>query len=122
MVYDKVLIINGVDISKYLSNYKPYPNTMVKNEDRNAKGDLTFDIVNQKAKIESSVKDELPEADVQVILNAVSSYKVTCQYRDTRTGTMKTINGYVPDPQPEPKQIISGKTVYNGFNLNVIEM
>lgn len=95
---------------------------MVKNEDRNAVGDLTFDIVNQKAKVETTVSDDLPEADVQVILNAVSSYKVTCQYRDTRTGMMQTINGYVPDPQPEAKQIIEGKTTYNGFNLNVIEM
>ena len=122
MIYDKVLIINGVDVSKYLEKYKPYPNTMVKNEDRNAKGDLTFDIVNQKIKIECSVKDGLSESAVQIILNAVASYKVTCQYRDTKTGTLKTISAYVPDLQPEPKRIINGKTIYNGFNLNVIEM
>lgn len=122
MVYDKVLIINGVDVSKYLSSYKPYPNTMVTNEERNAKGDLTFDIVNKKTKIESTVKAGLKESDVQIILNAVDSYKVTCQYRDTRTGIMKTINAYVPDPQPEPKIIKAEKTIYGEFALTVIEM
>ncbi len=122
MIYDKVLIINNVDISSYLSSYKPYPNTMVTNEERNAKGDLTFDIVKKKAKIECTVMDGLTETEVQTILNAVDSYKVSCQYRDTRTGIMKTINAYVPDPQPEPKTIKAGKTIYGEFPLTVIEM
>lgn len=122
MIYDKVLIINGVDVSKYLSSYKSYPNTLVTNEERNAKGDLTFDIVNKKIKIESTVREGLTESEVQAIINAVASYKVTCQYRDTKTGNMKTISAYVPDPQPEPKEIRPGKTIYNSFALTVIEM
>lgn len=122
MVYDKVLIINNVDVSAYLSAYKPYPNTMVTNEQRNAKGDLTFDIVTKKAKIECSTRENLSESEVQIILNAVAGYRVSCQYRDTKTGTMKTISAYVPDPQPEPSAIVMGKTVYKEFALTVIEM
>ena len=51
-----VLKINNVDITPYLTKYKPYPNTMVTNEGRNAKGKMSFDIVAKKAKIETEVE------------------------------------------------------------------
>lgn len=116
-----ILEINGVDISIYVSKYKAYPNTMVTNENRNAKGTLTFDIVGKKVKIETTIMP-LPEKDVQIILNAVERYIVTCRYRDTKTGALKTIKAYVPDPQPEPITIKAGKTIYSEFALNIIEM
>ncbi len=117
-----VLKINNVDLSEYIASYSPYKNTMVTNEQRNAKGTLTFDIVSSKTKIECQTIDNLTETQVQEILSAVESYKVSCQYRDTATGTSKTINAYVPDLKPEPKQIIDGKTIYNSFGITVIEM
>ena len=115
-----VLEINGLDITKYLKSYKPYPNTMVTNEGRNAKGTMSFDIVAKKMKIETTI-EEMPADKAREILNAVSSYKVTCRYLDIRTGTVKTINAYVPDPQPGYK-VVGGQPRCEEFTLNIIEM
>ena len=115
-----VLKINNVDIPPYLTKYKPYPNTMVTNEGRNAKGKMSFDIVAKKAKIETEV-EPLPLETARIILNAVSGYTATCQYLDVFSGTMKTISAYVPDPQPE-YEVIGGQAWCKAFALNVIEM
>lgn len=115
-----ILEINGLDISNYLKSYKPYPNTMVTNEGRNAKGTMSFDIVAKKVKIETTIW-ELPAAKARQILNAVNSYKATCRFLDIRTGTIKTISAYVPDPQPNYK-VVGGTPWCEEFTLNIIEM
>lgn len=115
-----VLKIGNLDITPYLTKYKPYPNTMVTNEGRNAKGTMRFDIVATKAKIETEVMP-LPVATSRSILSAVSGYTVTCQYLDVESGTMKTISAYVPNPQVE-YEIIDGSERCKAFSLNIIEM
>lgn len=118
-----MLEINGIDLTEYLAQgFKCYPNTMVTNEERNAKGRLNFDIVATKVKIEAPVLP-LKLLDVQKILNAVSSYVVTARYRDIRTNTLKTISAYVPDLQPElDYRDDKGIFHYKSFLLTVIEM
>ena len=115
-----VLKIGSLDITPYLTKYKPYPNTMVTNEGRNARGTMCFDIVATKAKIETEVM-RLPVATARLILSAVSGYTVTCQYLDVESGTLKTINAYVPNPQVE-YEIIDGSERCKAFTLNIIEM
>ncbi len=115
-----VLKIGSLDITPFLTKYKPYPNTMVTNEGRNAKGTMCFDIVATKEKIETEVM-ALPIATARLILNAVSEYTVTCQYLDIESGTLKTISAYVPNPQVE-YEVIDGSEYCKAFALNIIEM
>lgn len=114
------LILGGLDITPHLTKYKPYRNTMVTNEERNAKGTLLFDIVAHKVKIETEI-ESLPAAVARSILAAVSSYTVTCRYYDIEAGQMKTIQAYVPDPQPD-YFLIAGKEWCGAFSMNIIEL
>ena len=116
------LTLNGVDVSHLVSGLKIGYETLVSdNSGRNANGDTTIDIINNKAKVYVTFRAML-DNEMAMLLNAINDYVISVTYRDAKTNSNVTITCYTGTPEPEYYFIHNGRVLYKEMSLNFIEL
>ena len=114
--------INGADFSSIVSGMKVGYETLVSsNSGRNAAGDTTIDVVNEKRKVYITFR-HTTEEEMNNLLNAIKSYVISVSFLDPRTKAFTTITAYTGTPEPEYYTIQPGGTIYKPMSLNFIEL
>jgi hypothetical protein len=114
--------INGVDFSQLVSGLKVGYETLVsENSGRNANGDTVIDIVNTKRKVYVTFR-HTTDAEMKSVLNAISDFVVSIDFRNPQTGALMSITTYTGTPEPEYYTIQNGFVVYKPMSLNFIEL
>lgn len=113
--------INNVDLSNLVSGMKVGYETLVDDTSgRNANGDMTFNVINRKAKVYITFR-HTTDAEMKKIMGAIAPFEMTVQYRSPETGALASIYAYTGTPEPEYYTIQNGFVVYKPMTLNFIE-
>lgn len=116
------LKINNVDVSNLVSGLKIGYEVLVSDKSgRNANGDTVIDIINRKVKVYATFTPMF-DADMKKLLSAIKDYVVSITYRDSETGSNKTITCYCGTPEPEYYTIQDSKVLYKQMTLNFIQL
>lgn len=116
------LKINGTDVSHLVKGLKVgYETLVAEDSGRNANGDTVLDIINRKVKLYVSFRP-MNGSEMSTLLSTFSSYVIPVTYRDSKTGSLKTITCYTGTPEPEYYWILADQVLYKQMDLNFIEM
>jgi hypothetical protein len=117
-----ILKINGTDVSTLVKSFRVGYETLVSSDSgRNANGDTVIDVVNQKVKLYVTFR-AMEQPDMNKVMAALSGYVIPVTYRDSKTGSEKTITCYHGTPEPEYYFIHSDRVLFKDMNLNFIEL
>lgn len=95
---------------------------MAENSGRNANGDTVLDIINRKVKLYVTFRP-MDGSDMSSLLSSFGDYVIPVTFKDSKTGTMRTITCYTGTPEPEYYWILDDLGVmYKEMQLNFIEM
>lgn len=116
------LKINGTDVSHLVKGLKVgYETLVADNSGRNANGDTVLDVINRKVKLYVTFRP-MDGSDMQSLLSTFANYVIPVTYRDSKSGTDKTITCYTGTPEPEYYWILGDNVLYKEMQLNFIEM
>lgn len=119
---NKILLkFNDVDLTDYLASYADEENVLVKDEGRNARGNLRLTILNRKHKLYATTK-YLTEAEMNIVRGAVSSFVGTTEFWDSKTGNQKIATMYVSTPKSEFYTNRQENGLYKPISINFIEL
>ncbi|OUM86647.1 MAG: hypothetical protein BAA01_11605 [Bacillus thermozeamaize] len=110
--------INGVEIPTP-SEYRVGIQDLSKAE-RNARGTMIIERIATKRKLELAW-NYLSEADLRMVLSAVSPVFFTVEYPDPQEGTRKTGTFYAGDRSVGALDYINGKIRWKDIKFNLIE-
>lgn len=114
--------IGNLDFSNYVSALKVGTETIVSEDSgRNANGDTVLDIVAKKKKLYITFRP-LDDDEMNVLLEAITPYVVSVQFRNPATNALSQATCYTGTPEPEYYTIQQGKVLYKPMNLNFIEL
>lgn len=114
-----LLQIGATNFTSFISSYKLDYNVLVKDEGRNANGDLTITILNRKAKINCVFKP-MKDAEMDTFLDAIQPYVLTITYWDPRSQTTKNGSFYTGTASPDFYKTETG--LFKELSLNFIEL
>lgn len=115
------LKINGEDYSSLVSGLKVGYETLVSDKSgRNADGDTTIDIVNEKIKLYITLR-HTTDLEMASFLNAIKPYEFNVAFRNPRTQSLTSIHAYTGTPEPEYYTIQDGFIIYKPMSINFIE-
>mgnify|MGYP001111559313 CR=1 FL=1 len=117
----KLLEIGGVDFTPLVKGYKLDYNVLVKEEGRNARGDLSITILNRKAKL-NIVFRPTNETELASLLDAIQPFVFSITYWDTRTEAQATGTFYSNTASPEFYSNSNDKGIFNDLSINFIEL
>ena len=119
---NKILLrVGSTNLTEYVKSYQVDYNVLVKDEGRNARGNLTLSVLNRKAKV-NIVFRPLNEAEMATILSAVEGFVLSVQFWDPQTETQKTKTMYVNTASPNMYSNRAESALYNDLSLNFIEL
>ena len=110
--------INGVDIATP-KTYEATVSDLDGESNRNANGELIRDRIAVKRKLNLEW-GPLTQAEIQTLLNSVSSVFFTVTFPDPQLG-MVTKTMYVGDRSAPAYQYINGEVKWQGLKMNFIE-
>lgn len=116
-----LLRIGGTDFTDYLSEYEDEENVLVKDEGRNARGDLRITILNRKAKVYTTFRP-LNDIEMQTLRTALKSFVLSVTYYNSETGTTRTTNMYVGTGKSSLLTTRKDSGLYKPFSINFIEL
>ena len=114
------LKINDTDFSMYVNELKVKTGNNYTAQ-TNARGDTVVDYINNKRVIEAGVIP-LEDKALKALLAAIDGFRVTLEYRDPRTGDLRSLDCIVPDNTVEYYTIRVNNVSYKGFNLRFQEL
>lgn len=118
----KILVkIGSTDLTSYIKSYQLDYNVLVKDEGRNARGNLTLSVLNRKAKV-NVVFRPLNETEMALVLTTIKGFVMNVEFWDTETQTQKTKQMYVNTASPDMYSNRAQKALYNDLSLNFIEL
>lgn len=112
--------INGIDFSMYVNSLK-VSKAEKYNALENAGGNTVVDYINTKYVIEVGIIPIDKEKMIK-LQEAINNFNVSITFLNPSSGTEKTINCIIPENSVEYYTIQANKTVFNGFNLQFIEL
>lgn len=116
------LKVNNTDYSNYVKSLKVgYETLLSEDSGRNANGDNVIDIVNRKYKVYVTFIP-MPENVMYSLMNDISAYVVSIDFRNPRTKALTTITAYTSTPEPEYHHIWDDDVLVKEMNLNFIQM
>ena len=113
--------IGSFDLTPFIKSYQLDYNVLVKDEGRNARGNLTLTVLNRKAKV-NLVFRPLNETEMKNILVAIQPFVFTVEYWDAQTQTQKTASMYVNTASPNFYTNAGEVGIFNDMSLNFIEL
>jgi len=119
---NKILLKAGdTDLTPYIKSYQLDYNVLVKDEGRNARGNLSLSILNRKAKV-NVVFRPLNEEEMALVLGVAHAFVMDIQYWDSRTEAQRTAKMYVNTASPNMYSNRNETALYNDLSLNFIEL
>lgn len=116
------LKINGTDVSHLVKGMKiGYETLVAENSGRNANGDTVLDVINHKIKVYVTFRP-MDDHDMKTLLATFEDYVIPVTFRNSKTGTDKTITCYTGTPEPDYYWIQGNSVLYKEFQLNFIEL
>lgn len=118
----KTLIqIGATDLTQYVKSYKVDYNVLVKDDGRNAMGTLTVNILSRKYKV-NVVFRPTSDAEMAMILNAISAFKFNLTFWDPKTQATVTKTVYISTPSADMYSDAGFAKTYNDIAVNFIEL
>lgn len=111
--------VGALDLTPYIKSYQLDYNVLVKDEGRNARGNLTLTVLNEKAKINLVLR---PLTDAEMASVLALPFVATVEYWDSETQTQKTATMYKSTASPNFYSNVSDVGLYNDFSINLIEL
>lgn len=117
----KLLVINGVDLTTYISlnGFTPNIDDADASAERSLSGSLTRDRVARIPNIEVKFVPQLRQSDVETILACCRPEKFLVSYYNSDTGRMEQGYFYAKIKYPTIKTIHNNVAVYNAFSVNL---
>lgn len=113
--------IGNVDFSRYV-NALNVTRKANYNAQTNAAGDTVVDYINHKRTIQIGIIPLDSEAMI-ALQSAINELNVSISYKDPRTGALvENVNCIIPEDKIEYYTIQVNKVMFNGFNLQFIEL
>lgn len=114
--------IGNTDFSHLVSGLKvDYETLVADTSGRNAKGDMTIDVINHKYKI-SATFIPMSGENLKSIMTAINNYVCTVAFYDINTNTVITKSCYTSTPSVEWKYLQDGRVLTKNFTINFIEL
>lgn len=88
---------------------------------RNAKGDLTVDVINHKYKVGVTFRSCTP-TEVASIMSAIDDYVISISFFNPKTNSIVTKTCYTSTPSITWNTLATGKERTNTFSINFIEL
>ena len=111
----------GTDVSDKVAALKVGYETMVSDKSgRNARGDMTVDIIGRKVKIFCTFRP-MSAAEMQALMALLSAYVVQVTFLDPKTGAEATKKCYTSTPEPQYLRAGSGP-LFDKIDVNFIEL
>jgi hypothetical protein len=120
---NKILVkVGSLDLTPYISSYKPEYNVLVADTGRSALGNLRIQVVNRKVKLNITLRP-LSQSELTPIFAALEPFaKLTVEYWDVKSGTQKTIFCYPSTLSPDMYWNYQQNAFYKDLSFSLIEL
>lgn len=89
---------------------------------RNLNGNMRRQVVANKIKLGITCVPLLTEDNIKTILGQITKDTARVSFYNPKLGKVQTIRAYFNTPSVSPAFTYNGKTKYNGFDFNIIEL